>query len=109
MKNKTRVGQENSIVEKNDKTSAAIMEIRMLPRDTENRKKGFLIGMRERSETTSLTPITRLKRVHFQFSPDRAAADLKREHIHTTQHIKSTAGVCPHEMAIFTDTGTSYT
>ena len=73
-------------MEKNDKTIEVIMKHRILPKDTQNNMKGFLIGMRDsvvKSQTTSWTPITRLKRVHFQFSPVIFLP--KREHIQTTQ------------------------
>jgi hypothetical protein len=86
-----------------------VTEVRRLARDTQNKKKGFLMGIRERvvkSETTSLTPITRLKTVHFQFSP---ITGLNFENFKTMQHIKITKGICPHAMTIFPIVGTLYT
>ncbi len=96
------------IFEQNDKTSEAATEHRRLARDAQNKKKGFLMGIRERvvkSETTSLTPITRLKTIHFQF-PRTPTADLNLEILTTTKHVKNTKGTCPHAMTIFPIVGT---
>ena len=112
MKRKARVGQESSIVEYHDKTSETMTEHRILPRATQNKKNGFLIGMREsvvKSETTSWTPRKTPKRVHFQFkfSPDTVTFLPRPERFQTRKHIKSTRGVWPHAMTIFKDSGTS--
>ena len=56
MKTKARVGHGSSLVEYHDKTSETMTEHRILPRATQNKKSGFLIGMREsvvKSETIS--------------------------------------------------------
>ncbi len=73
MKMKARADQDNSILEKNDKTREVIIEHRILTTDTQNKWNGFSIGIKAsvvQSETKSWTPITTLKRVHFQFSSD---------------------------------------
>ena len=107
MKMKARADQDNLMLEEDDKTREVIMEHRILTTDTQNNPKGFWIGIKEsvvKSETKSWTPITTLKRVHFQFSLGIFLP--KQEHIQTTQDINSTRSVCPHAMTIFTDTGT---
>jgi len=99
------------ILDLNDKTRLAVTEHPRLVRDTQNKKKGFLMGIRDRvvkSETTSLTPITRLKTVHFQFPPT-PTADLNLEILTTTKHVKNTKGTCPHATTIFPMVGTSCT
>ena len=96
------------IFEQNDKTSEAATEHRRLARDAQNKKKGFLMGIRERvvkSETTSLTPIPKQKTVHFQFSPT-PITDHNLENLKTMQHIKITKGICAHAMTIFPIVGT---
>jgi hypothetical protein len=109
MKMKARADQEKLILEKNDKTREVIMEHRIQTRDTQNKWNGLWIGIKEsvvKSETKSWTPITTLKRVHFQFS---SGSLLKPQHLQTTQDIKNTKMVCPQAMTIFTVTGMSYT
>jgi hypothetical protein len=110
MKMKARADQDNLILEEDDKTREVIMEHRILPTDNQNKWNGFWIGIKEsvvKSETKSWTPITMLKRVHFQFSCDaplKPAQELKKE-----REIKNTKIVCPQAMTIFTVTGMSYT
>ncbi len=109
MKMKARADQDNLILEEDDKTREVIMEHRILTTDTQNKPKGFWIGIKEsvvKSETKSWTPITTLKRVHFQFSSDIL---LKPKYLQTTQENKNTKMVCPQAMTIFTVTGMSYT
>jgi hypothetical protein len=109
MKMKARADQDNLILEEDDKTREVIMEHRILPTDTQNKWNGFWIGIKEsvvKSETKSWTPITMLKRVHFQFLCD---APLKPAQEYKNRDIKNTKIVCPQAMTIFTVTGMSYT
>jgi hypothetical protein len=109
MKMKARADQDNLMLEEDDKTREVIMEHRILTTDTQNNPKGFWIGIKEsvvKSETKSWTPITTLKRVHFQFLSDSL---LKPKYLQTTQDTKNTKMVCPQAMTIFTVTGMSYT
>ena len=65
-------------------------EVRRLARDTQNKKKGFLMGIRERvvkSETTSSTPIFPIfadsHRHQFRDFDDHEACQKHERHLYT--------------------------